>query len=139
MELRIRDSQGFVDESFGYWLIPRIKAKLISNISKYKLANWDKYLTESETLNRLYKKDYKTTDVIIFAANNLVCKGADGEITIHFDNTKFTPGFDRLRLDVIVKTINFGTLDTKGCSIFTDTLNHFAKDIDTYVGLYYSL
>ena len=139
MELRIRDSQGFVDDGFGYWLLPRIKSKLISNISRYKTVNWDKYLTESENLNRLYKKEYKVSDIIIFAANNLVCNGSDGDISIQFDNTKFVPGFDRIRLSTIVKLVNYGTLDMKACPIFTDTFHYFANNIDSYVGLYYRL
>lgn len=139
MELRIRDSQGFVDKGFGEWLIPRIQTKLISSISKYKLVNWDNYLTESPTLERLYNMSYKTEDIIIFASKNIQCTGTDGDITIHFNRTKFTPGFNKLKLDTIVRTINYGTQDNKACPIFTDVLNYFADDIDTYVRQYYML
>ena len=139
MELRIRDSNNIVDEEFGHWLIPRIKTKLISNIGTYKLQNWDKYLTDSTTLKRLYEKDYKAADIVVFAANNLVCTGSDGDISIQFNTNKFVPGFDRAKLITLVKTINYGTLDTKGCPIFTDTLNYFAKHINNYVNMYYRL
>ena len=138
MELRIRDSQMILDEAFGHWLIPIIKTKLISNIRKYKFNNWDEYLTSSTAVARLYDRKYTAAEVVIFAAKNLVCKGASGEIVISFDNTKFVPGFDRLRLNTIIKTINYGTLEVKQCSIFTDTLNHFADNIDKYVSLYYN-
>ena len=117
----------------------RIRAKLIVNAFNYKLQLWDKYLSESNSVKRLYNKDYKALDVILFAANNLVCKGTDGEVSIQFNDTKFVPGFDRLKLGVIVKTINYGTLDVKACSIFTDTFNYFAKDIDIFVKEYYKL
>lgn len=139
MELRIRDSANIIGVDFGYWLIPKIRAKLVSNIKNYYLVNWDKYLTNTETIKRLYKKDYKAAEIIIFAANNLVCTGTDGELVIRFNDVKFIPGFDRLNLGVAVKTLNYGTLDIKGCSIFTDTLTSFADDIDTYVSLYYRL
>lgn len=139
MELRIRDSNKFIDVQFGLWLIPRIKTKLISSIRKYKLNTWDTYLTEDASIKRLYKKDYKAEDVITFAADNLSCTGVDGEISIQFNFNKLVPGFDRLRLTTIVKTINYGTLDIKSCPIFTDTFNYFAKNIDTYVGIYYRL
>lgn len=140
MELRIRDSSNIVDVSFGNWLINNIlRYRLISNIHKYNFENWDKFLTESDSIKRLYKKKYYTKDVIVFAANNLTCKGAPGEITIQFDSTKFIPGFDRLRLDVIVKTIDYGTLDIPSCPIFRKTLKYLADDIDTYVGLYYEV
>lgn len=139
MRLLIRDSSKLVDKEFGNWLQLRIRAKLIVNAFNYKLQLWDKYLTESDSVKRLYNRDYKALDVILFAANNLVCKGIDGEVSIQFNDTKFVPGFDRLTLGVIVKTINYGTLDVKACSIFTDTFNYFAKDIDTFVKEYYKI
>lgn len=139
MELRIRDSKGFIDVNFGYWLLPKIQSKLISNIDQYKLERWDNYLTNSKSLKRLYTQEYKAENIILFAANNLVCDGADGEITIHFNNTKLIPGFDRLLLNTLIKTVNYGTLDTKGCPIFTETFNYFAQNIDSYVRLYYML
>lgn len=139
MELRIRDSEGFVDKGFGWWLVFRIKVKLISNIKNYKLDNWDKYLNEATELNRLFNRKYKTADVITFAAKNIICEGSAGEITLRFDDTKFVPGFDRLKLTTLLKTINFGTLSIKGCPIFSDTFNYFSEDIDTYVRLYYRL
>lgn len=139
MRLLIRDSSKFVDRDFGNWLQIRIRSKLIVNAFNYKLQLWDRYLSESGSVRRLYNRDYKALDVIMFAANNLVCKGTDGEVSIQFNDKKFVPGFDRLRLDVIVKTINYGTLDVKACSIFTDTLNYFAKNIDTFVKEYYKL
>lgn len=140
MEIRIRDEEGFVDCGFGNWLIPRIAIKLVSNINKYPtLISWDNYLTTSNTIERLYTIDYRAADVVIFASKNLVCTGTDGDITIHFNNTKYVPGFNRLNLETIVKTINYGTQDTKACPIFTDTFNYFAEDIDHYVRQYYML
>ena len=139
MRLLIRDTSKLVDREFGNWLQIRIRAKLIVNAFNYKLQLWDKYLSESDSVKRLYKRDYKALDVILFAANNLVCKGTDGEVSIQFNDTKFVPGFDRLTLGVIVKTINYGNLDVKACSIFTDTFNYFAKDIDTFVKEYYKI
>lgn len=140
MELRIQDDKGLVDTSFGNWLIIRIQAKLISNISKYKgLVSWDKYLNESTTIDRLYDIEYHTSDIVIFAAKNLVCDGTDGEIVIHFDFNKFVPGFNRLKLDTLIRTINYGTRDIKACPIFTESFNYFANDIGTYVRQYYML
>ena len=138
MELRIRDSQNIIDIDFGLWLLPRIRSKLVSNIQKYILVNWDKYLTNSDKLPRIYKKDYRTEDIIIFAAKNLVCKGVAGDISIQFDANKFVPGFDRVKLNVLVKTINYGTLDIKGCPIFEDTFKYFSTSIDDFVKSYYS-
>ena len=139
MKLQIKDSNKIVDQGFGFWLIPRIRSKLISNISKYKFQNWDSYLTETEELVRLYKKKYTASEIIIFAANNLVCQGVAGDISIQLNATKLVPGFDRLPLNIATKLLNFGTLELKGCPIFTDTFNEFAESIDTYVGMYYMM
>ena len=73
----------------------------------------------------------------MFAADNLLCTCANGEVVITFNKTKFVQGYDRLQLVTLIKTINYGTLDIKGCPIFTDTLKYFETNIDTYIKLYY--
>lgn len=137
IELRIRDASKIIDENFARWLVPYIRTRLIASISQYKLAQWDDYITNSTTITKLYDKEYKASDIIIFAANNIVYTCLPGEIIINFDNTKFIPGFDRLRIDTIVKLINYGTLEIKGCPIFLNTFNYFEKHIDLYVKYYY--
>lgn len=139
MELRVQDSNQIIDIDFGEWLISHIRVKLLSSVSKYRFDKWDDFLTESENISRLYTRQYSVLEVVKFASKNIVCKGATGDISIQFDNTKLVPGFDRLPLNTILKTINYGTLDIKGCPIFTDTLEYFAKDIDTYVHMYYNI
>lgn len=138
MRLHIYDEHKFVDEGFGQWLIPRIQFKLIQNLRKYKMGAWEQFLNESETISRLYSRKYHVQEIVIFAANNLVCKGIDGNISIEFRETS-VPGFDRLSLRGISKTINYGTLQIKGCPIFTDTFNFFAENINDYLELYYEV
>lgn len=139
IKLLIQDSSKIIEVGFGEWLVNRIKSRLLSNIKKYKFQNLDKYLTEAVELNRLYKKKYTAEDIIFFASNNLVCRGTDGEVCVLFDNTKFVPGFDRLKLDTAVRIINFGTLSVKGCPIFTDTFNYFEKNIQELAEMYYGV
>lgn len=139
MELRVRDSNMLVDEEFGRWLIPRMRAKLRVSAYKYNLARWDKYINDSKDIVKLYDKEYHITDIIFFASDNLICTGSNGDISIHFRNPVFVPGFDRLNLNVIVNTITYGTLDIKGCTLFKDMFNHFADNIDDYIGMYYRI
>lgn len=139
MELRLQDSEKILSTDFGQWLIKLIRTRLISNSRKYNFSNIDRYLTESPSILRLYQKRYSTFDIIVFASQHLKCTGTDGEITIHFDNNVFVPGFDRWKLSSCLKTINFGTTDLKGCPIFTDTFNIFASDIDAYIRLFYNV
>ena len=140
MQLHLRDSNDLLDDKFARWLIVRIRFKLISSISRYNLTNWDKYFNTSKEVNRLYKdKTYRASDIIIFAANNLVYTSTKNEIRIFINNNKFVPGYDRLKLSVASKTLNYGTIDIKGCHIFTDVLEQFAKDINIYVAQFYRL
>lgn len=137
MRLVIETTQSDLDIKFAYWLISRIKTKLLADITKHNLNLLDTYITESNTLSRLYKRKYKSAEIVMFAASNLICFIGADEIVITFDNNKFVPGFDRLRLLTAIKLINYGNRDVKGCHIFTDTFNYFCEDIDTYVKLYY--
>ena len=137
MRLYIQHAPEKLDINFGYWLIERIKLKLISNINLSKMSLLDNYLSQSKDIKRLYNKKYTACEIIMFATNNLICfKGAD-DIVITFDNNKFVPGFDRLNLITAIKLIDYGNRDVKGCHIFRDTFDYFAKDIDKYVKLYF--
>ena len=139
MELRIYDSHNFVSVDFGMWLIPKIKARLIADINKYSLKQFDEYINTTTSLDKLYSRiQYHSKDIIVFAANNLTCSGDDGEIVIRFDLTKLVPGFNQLRLNDAVKLINYGNLEIKGCPIFTNVFKHFEEEIDSYIGLYYN-
>lgn len=139
MELRLIDAQQILDVDFGRWLIPFIKTNLIANYSNYSFVNWETFLNETEDIKRLYNKKYRVFDILKFASNNLICDGIAGEVHIHFNNNIYVPGFDRWKLTSAIKTINFGTLDIKGCPIFTDTLDEFASKINTYIGIYYNM
>lgn len=139
MRLEIKDSNNFVNLEFGAWLIPHIKRKLISETGRYKFSNWDNYLTTSNSINRLYNKAYKAVDIVLFASQHLVCNGIEGNISITFNNNIFVPGFDRLNLSTIIKTINYGTLDIKQCPIFSDVFNYFSNNIHMYLRLYYGV
>ena len=139
MELKIHDPHEFLTIDFGKWLVSTIRSKLIHSISKYNFARWDNFLNTSEVFKKLYVNNYKTETLIIFAANNIVCKRAGEDLVVRFNNTKWVPGFDRVNLYSLLKTINYGTLDVKSCPIFTDVFKSFKDNIQTYVNLYYGL
>lgn len=140
MELIIRDSNKLLTDDFARWLLSKVKIKLIANISRYNVENFDNYLNESNDIKRLYKdKNYRASDIIMFAANNLVYSFSETEIRIHVDFNKYTPGYDRLKINTAAKLINYGTADKRGCPIFTNILNQFAENIQDYISLYYRL
>lgn len=136
MRLQVQGNKSIVTVDFGEWLCDFIKLKIISSINNYKLRVWDDYLTTSTTINRLYSRTYRATEIITFAANNLVCTGIEGNISISFDGTKFVPGFDRFKLSSAVKLLDYGALDIKGCPIFREAFDYFDENIDLYAKLY---
>lgn len=137
MELRITDKDGILDITFAKWLSKRIQIRLVSNFRKFDFSNWEQWLNETDNIKRLYDKKYTVYELVTFASKNIVYYGTNGELTIGFNNNVFVPGFDRWKLSSCIKTLNFGTLQIKGCPIFTKTLDEFANDIDIYVSNYY--
>lgn len=139
MKLHVHDTDGLVDVEFGNWLIPILQSKLTSNLHKYNFHNWTRYLNETDSISRLYTSyDYDAKSVILQAIKCLVCKGSSGDITISIDSKKFVSGFDRVNLYSLTKMINYGNLEIKGCTLFTDTFNEVANTIESYVQLYYT-
>lgn len=140
MELRLSDKHQLIDTTFGTWLLPHVKREILRECTNTRLPMWDKYLTESQDIPKLYpKKTYHAMDVLLFAANNLVCEGVDGEIYIRLNSAKFVPGYDRVKLDTLAKMINYGTRDCFATSVFTKAFQKIADDIDKYLSLYYNI
>jgi hypothetical protein len=139
MTLLIEDKQGFVDLFFGKWLIPKITADIINRIDKSKLLKWDDYLTNSSSLARIYSKNYRAYDVLVFAAKNIICTGTKGSIVIKIDDNIMMPGFDRVKVKDLVKLITNGNLEVKGYPVVSDVFNDFANNINKYMRLYYQV
>ena len=137
MELIIRGSEDILTQELGNWLCSVLKDKILMRVNDSKLIAWDNYLTNDSAVTRLYKRDYKASEVIIFAGQNLSCVVADGMIIIRFNLTKFVPGFDRWKLSTAIKTLNYGTLQVKGCHVFTDAFNSLKDDLPDLIRLYY--
>ena len=138
MRLVVTDKDNIIDVDFGLWLCNLIKLKIQALLSKYNFNAWDNYLTTSQ-LPRMYSREYRAEDVIIQAANNLVCTGGPGNISIHVNTAQLTSGFKQVKLNTLVKTINYGSLNIKGCPIITDVFTDIAKHIDKYVLVYYDV
>lgn len=140
MELHVFDKDQLIDVDFGSWIIPKIRAKLMSSYKNYQFDNWEQYINTSDEVKRIYSHNkYNVFDIILLCSNNLVCEGTAGNIRIHINKNKFVPGYDRLNLEQIMKTINYGKLSIKACPIITDVFGYFAEDILSYVRQYYML
>lgn len=138
MQLKVTDEDKIIDTDFGLWLCDIIKLNIKSQLSKYNFTVWNNYLTTSQ-LPRMYSRNYCAEDIMIQAANNLVCTGGPGNISIHVNTAQLTSGFKQIKLNTLVKTINYGILSIKGCPIITDVFTDVAKHIDQYVTAYYDV
>lgn len=139
MQLKLLDPNKFVDVAFGKWLIRHIQVQLLTNIDTKKLLRWDKYLTESNKIPRLYNKQYRAEDFIIIAVNNLICTGTDGEIVIKINPVIMAPGLDRIKLVDLMRLINYGNIQQKGYPLFSDTFREVSNSINSYLQSYYKL
>lgn len=137
MELNIRDKDSLVDLHFGRWLITKLRAKILQEVTKSNLSVWDTYLNTTDDLTRLFNKEYTAAEIFLFAATKLVCQGNQGNITISIPQGLFVPGYDRLNLLSILKTINYGTRDKKGVPILTNSFRYFENNIQDFARLYY--
>lgn len=140
MFLQLRDANNLINTDFGKWLVPYVQQHVHIQLKNARLSLWDKYITESKVLDKLYtSKKYNAKDIIIFAAKNLECIGVDGTIQIRINPNKMTPGFNQTRADLLAKMINYGTLDCAACPVFTDAFESVADNIDMYIRMYYGI
>ena len=140
MELHVFDKDKLIDIDFGFWLIPKIRAKLISSYKDYHFDNWDTYLNTSPDIKRMYSHNkYNVFDILLEGAYNLVCEGTSGDIRIFINKNNIVSGYDRLNLERVLKTINYGTLSIKACPIVSNVFAYFAEDIVSYARQYYQV
>lgn len=136
MKLEISDPKNLLDRSFIMWLKVKIRDKIISDIDCKKLIKWDEYFNTNNVYKSIYKKKLYTRDLITAGATNLDFTKSESTFTIFVNRNVFTPGLDRIKLETVCKLINFGDLEIKGYSIFTDTFDYFADNIQIYVDRY---
>ena len=137
MKLVVKGEKYLVTTDFGKWLIPQIKSHIVSNVNKGILKSWDKELIQ---LIRKEASEQPKEEVALAAlctcAEKLICtENIDGISILVSPEEKLHD----LKLSVLAKTLNFGTLTHVGCHIFTDTYKYFADNIDTFFDMYQEL
>ena len=84
----------------------------------------------TSSIERSKQKEYDAKVKLIVSAAEL-CQDA-------YKN-KFVSGYDRLNLERVLKTINYGTLSIKACPIVSNVFAYFAEDIVSYARQYYQV
>jgi hypothetical protein len=136
MKLEIRDPKNLLDRSFIEWLKLKIRDKILIDTDPHKLLKWDLFFNDNNEFKSIYKKRIQTRDFIIAGAVNLTYTKSEVSFIIRINNNIYTPGLDRIKLISICKLINFGNSEIGGYPIFTNTMNHFAENIQYYVEEY---
>ena len=136
MKLKIIDPNNILDRSFINWLCIQIRNEVVTNINLKKLEKWDKYFNSENVYKSIYKKKISTRDLIVAGISNLYYQTSEDGFWISINPNKLTPGLDRIKLETICKTINFGNQQITGYPIFTNTFQEVADNITTYVEKY---
>lgn len=140
MKLKVIDNNNVVDNDFAEWLLRYIQQKLLLKVNPSKLQNWSKYLTTSDSVSRLYSREYSAVDVVTQGIENLqVSFVSSNEFEIHINPRKFTLGFDRLPLETACKMIDFGNLQVRGTAIFSSTFEETIQELDILAMQYYRI
>lgn len=135
MHLLISGNKDLVTIDFGKWLIPKISKKLISSVNNTRLKLWDNYFKKllSNDTSSFEKSDDITLTLVFSCAEKLVCVETKDGILIQIDPEL---KINNIKLSVLSKTLNFGTLTQQGYPIFTDTYEYFSENIRTFFKMY---
>ena len=129
MQIKINDPKNILNYSFFEWLIVKIRDKFLNDIDVRKLLRIEIFLKS------LYK-DIDVEKVILQAFDNLIITESINCYYIKINPNIFIANLDRVNLLSICKFINYGNAEIPGYQIFTNTFDHFAKNIDTYINRY---
>ena len=136
MKLEILDENNELDYAFGRWLIKQIQLEFRLNVDQRKLQKWDKFFAESDEYKGIYSQPVKTITILQTALKNLQCDNLPDKLIIKFNQNQFMPGFDRVKVDTLLRLITFGNNSLQGYPIVKDILQRIADNIGDYINRY---
>jgi hypothetical protein len=136
MKLEIIDENNELDYAFGRWLIKQIQLEFRLDVDPRKLQNWDKFFAESDEYKGIYSTPVKAITILQTALKNLQCDNLPDKLIIKFNQNQFMPGFDRVKVDTLVRLITFGNNSLQGYPIVKDILQRVADNIGDYIKRY---
>jgi hypothetical protein len=117
--------------------IPYLKKRLLGHVALLldtnKLKKYDEYF-KSEGFDNNYQVTINSKRVILLGLSNLQHKRYDTTTHIFINPNTQYPGTTYKIVD-LCKMINFGTLSIEGYSIFSNTFEHFQKNINKYIDM----
>lgn len=116
-------------QDFAKWMLDILKSNLNSNLDKKKLGNCIEHLFSDIHTNLSIEVLWKKClDALIYQIID------DTFIIIRFNPNLYI--VNNIKVETLVKLINFGDLEHKGYPIFTETFTSIASEISDYVTLY---
>jgi hypothetical protein len=118
--------------SFISYLKTRLLRHICLILDLSKLKPFDEYFQSLEFLEASNGVIISSKRLILLAMSNLQHKRYESTTHI-FINPNITYPGTGLKLVDLCKVINYGTLSIEGYPIFTETFNHFSRNIRKYV------
>lgn len=121
-----------INKEYGYNFVNAVKRKIIRDIklsiNMAKLYPIDRYLSEVLLL------DYSAIDIIKFSLKHFVIIIYDDKYELKIDENIIYK--DNIKLISLVKLINFGNLELRPYSIYTNEFNEITDNIDNLYIVY---
>lgn len=137
MRLEILNPESELDLEFAQWLRQKIIERFNAQLDPNKLVNWDAFFNNS--LEYTLTSGIIRIEVILRRIiTELQITMLPDKIIFSFSKNKYVPGFDRLSIDNLIRTITFGNASLGGYPIIVDTLQYYADNINDYIELYYA-
>lgn len=118
--------------SFISYLKTRLLRHICLILDLSKLKPFDEYFHSLEFLEISNDVLISSKRLILLAMSNLQHKRYESTTHIFINPNVTYPGTE-LKLVDLCKVINYGTMSVEGYPIFTETFNHFSRNIRKYV------
>ena len=120
-----------ITKGFILYIKKRMLGYVAMKLDVKKLIKYDEYFN-SNTFKLGGKTKISSKKVILLGITNLSHKRYEATTHIFINPNINYPGTP-LKVVDLCKMINFGTLSIDGYPIFTNTFNHFSKNIKKYM------
>lgn len=124
-------------KEFCLWLIDKMHNYISTEVKTEHLARFNAYLTNSDIIlyNDLKQRPIFTDDILIGSAYNLIVVKRGVDYVIKIDDNVKIPHTNTKFID-IVKLINYGNTELKPYPIYTEMMDYFANNINSYALVY---
>lgn len=122
----------YATQKFISFLKQRMLSHLSAIIDTKKLIPYDEYFNTDEFRELYGDGNVSAVKVVVFGMKHLSHKRYESNTHIFINPNVNYPG-TQINLFTLCKLINFGNMSIDAYPIFTDTFNHFSKNLSKYI------